>query len=1215
MPPVANFREVDPELGLLNLSRGGAYPVRYALRLAAGFGSQVAMALFKWVPTQDGRRRQPSELGYAYRIADATRWCEWLSRISGDLRPELEVVQHTLRVKDQSSIARTAKPAPVVRSEPVITAAPATPAPPPIQPTPGVTASAAKAVIEVVAETPVAVPTKPSTAEQVKEHVLALVAEKTGYPTDMLDLDLDLEADLGIDTVKQAEIFAAIRERYGIRRDDKLKLRDFPTLTHVIRFVYDRRPDLKTAEEQTSEEPGARSMESVAADDDVTEKVLALVAEKTGYPPDMLDLDLDLEADLGIDTVKQAEIMATVRASYGIPRDDKLKLRDFPTLAHVIRFVNERRSDRAPVADEAMTDSNPKSEIRNPKLEMPRRVPVPVPRPPLNFCKPTGVTLGPGSRVIVMSDRGGVSEALGRELQARGVETLTVDGAPDAETLTAIVQNWIANGPVQGVYWLPALDDEGDIRNMDLTAWREALRVRVKLLYTTMRALYEQIGRPGTFLVSAARLGGQHGYDDAGAVAPLGGPVVGFTKTYKRERTDALVKAVDFEPGRSAAEVAQLLIEETLSDPGAVEVEYKTEQRWTVGLQEQSVSDGESGLPLTKETVFVITGAAGGIVSAITADLAAASGGTFYLLDKVPEPDPNNSDIERLVTDKENLKRDLFERIKARGERATPALVEKELFALERAQTALAAIRAVQEAGGVARYFSVDLMDADAVAEVIAEVRRQNGRIDALVHAAGLEISHHLPDKEPREFDLVFDVKCDGWFNLLRAIGDMPLGATVAFSSVAGRFGNADQTDYSAANDLLCKTTSSFRTTRPGTRGLAIDWTAWGGIGMATRGSIPKMMEAAGIDMLAPEAGIPIVRRELTAGARGEIVIGQRLGVLLNEWDESGGLETAAVESQIHGPMIGKVVGMGLHNGLTVEMTLDPTAQPFLHDHQIDGTPTLPGVMGIEAFAEIAALVLPGWQAASIEDVNFLSPFKFYRSQPRTLTLNATFHTEAETLVAECCLIGSRTLPTKPEPEVTTHFTGRVRLTRKSVGSEELRVKSEEFFTHSTLHSSLITLNSPAAGLTVSATDIYRVYFHGPAYQVLESAWRDGERVIGLMAHDLPANHSPADLPMLAEPRLIELCFQTAGIWEIGTQGWMGLPQHVDRVSVSRNPDLASDHRLFAVVTPNVSQKSFDAQVADAAGHVYITVHGYRTVQLPDGIEGQLRMPLQIAMV
>ena len=59
----------------------------------------------------------------------------------------------------------------------------------------------------------------------------------TGYPADLLDPDLDLEADLGVDTVKQAEVFAAVRERWGLERDDALRLRDFPTLNHVAGWV------------------------------------------------------------------------------------------------------------------------------------------------------------------------------------------------------------------------------------------------------------------------------------------------------------------------------------------------------------------------------------------------------------------------------------------------------------------------------------------------------------------------------------------------------------------------------------------------------------------------------------------------------------------------------------------------------------------------------------------------------------------------------------------------------------------------------------------------------------------------------------------------------------------------------------------------------------------------------------------------------------------
>ena len=76
----------------------------------------------------------------------------------------------------------------------------------------------------------------------VEEQVLAIVAAQTGYPSDLLDLDLDLEADLGIDTVKQAETFAAIRAAYDIERDDRLALRDYPTLRHVIAFVHERAP-------------------------------------------------------------------------------------------------------------------------------------------------------------------------------------------------------------------------------------------------------------------------------------------------------------------------------------------------------------------------------------------------------------------------------------------------------------------------------------------------------------------------------------------------------------------------------------------------------------------------------------------------------------------------------------------------------------------------------------------------------------------------------------------------------------------------------------------------------------------------------------------------------------------------------------------------------------------------------------------------------------
>jgi NAD(P)-dependent dehydrogenase (short-subunit alcohol dehydrogenase family) len=1090
---------------------------------------------------------------------------------------------------------------------------------------PAVEVPATTSVVDTHAAAAVA-PSSVVGPDSVKDRILDLVVEKTGYPKDMLDLDLDLEADLGVDTVKQAEMFAAIREIYNIPRDENRKLRDYPTLAHVIRFVFENRPDLANAvaEQPTARvavtipevptpaptEPVSAAPAAISADS-IRDKVLQIVAEKTGYPPEMLDLDLDLEADLGIDTVKQAEMFAAVRAAYSIPRDETLKLRDFPTLAHVIQFAQNGleklaqpivAASAAALKTESATPPVPAiPHVTLPRVpvanfdaanRIPRRAPVPNLRPPLALCKPTGVKLESGSRVLIAGDLSGVANTLTEQLKAKGVEVLRVTPQSAPEALVAEIESWSTSAPVQGVYWLPALDDEGSVANMDLSAWREKLQARVKALYVVMRKLYAQVAGPGTFLVSATRLGGQHGYDESGAASPMGGAVTGFTKTYKRERPEVLVKAVDFDAKNNPAEIATLLIDETLRDPGAVEVGYNNGLRWTVGIQEQPANDGQPGLVLNEKSVFVVTGAAGSIVSAITADLAAASGGIFYLLDLVPEPDANNPDIARFTTDRDNLKRDLFARIQARGERATPALVEKELAALERSQAALSAIRAVQAAGGTVHYFSVNLADSTAIAKVIDHVREHYGRIDVLLHAAGLERSHFLPDKDQREFDLVFDVKADGWFNLLHAIGDMPLHATVAFSSIAGRFGNGGQTDYSAANDLLCKYTSSFRTTRPQTRGIVIDWTAWGGIGMATRGSIPKMMELAGIDMLPAEAGIPLIRRELTSGGtRGEVVVGERLGILMNEWDPTGGLDPTVLTTSnekvaAHGPMVGTITGMGVYRGLTMETTLDPAAQPFLYDHRIDGTPVLPGVMGIEAFAEVAVCMHPGWHIEAIEEVNFLAPFKFYKDEPRTVTIEALIRPQGEKLVADCRLIGRRKLPNQEQPQETIHFTARVRVGKQPV----VAVKG--------------VAPQLSAEAIVKAAHIYRIYFHGPAYQVLDRAWWDGTRMIGEMATGLPGNHKPSELPTLMAPRLIELCFQTAGIWEMGTTSRMGLPLHLNEVSWLRSPKSA-EGRLYAVVTPHPEQGTFDAEVVDSAGNCYVRVGGYRTVALPDGLDAE----------
>ena len=1115
VPPIANIGagfQPDPDLGDLNLSHGGHYPIQYALRLGAGFGSQIAMTLLRRIPSDGERVHQET-----YR--------QWLADVAGYRQANLEVVQRTLRIHDDG---------------------------PPVRPLAascweaghGPTAWAAAPSAEK------------STPQQHETHLAEPVA---------------------LSPAPSASPAPPVPAAVAGSRSVDLHVCDLPT-----------------------EPPTAPPTEPPA---DVAQRIVEMIAEQTGYPPEMLDLDLDLEADLGIDTVKQAEFFAAIRETFDIPRREDLVLADYNTLAKVVQFVHDESRQAEPETSAPAPAEAPLPPAPDlPASPYPRRVPAPVLRPRLDLCTPTGVTFETGMRVVVVGDRGKVGDSVARRLRARKVQVLMLqDAAPDAAA--AQVETWLAEGPVDGVYFLPALDVEPPLEAMDLEAWHAALDRRVKTLYTLLHRL------PGdVFLVCGTRMGGLHGYTAAGASAPLGGAVTGFAKAYAQERPAALVKAVDFAPENDDREIAAQLIEETLRDPAVVEVGRHGDQRFGIGLLEQFVA---AGRPLEPGSVFVVTGGAGGITVHIVADLARASRGTFYLTGRTPLPDPTNPDLARLQNDRAGLQRELAQRMVAAGQKPTPVKVERELAALEHAAAILTVLEDVRRAGGTAHYVVCDVTDTDAVARLLQEAERAEGHVDVILHAAGIERSRRLEDKTPEEFARVFTVKADGAFNLLKAMENLKRApqAVIAFSSVAARFGNAGQTDYSAANDLLCKLMSSLRATHPDIQALALDWSAWAEVGMASRGSIPRIMRRAGIEMLRPEAAASLVRRELLAGGPGgEVVLAGDLGLLTAPRTPDGGLDVARANAALTAGnpphvMLSHVTGLDLYGGLTLETELDPQAEPFLRDHALNGTPILPGVMGIEGFSVAAqhiASVLgsggEGFRVTALEDIRFLTALKFYRKAPRRIVWRASVVREASGLVTRVTLESTRALKSGRE-EHTLHFSGQVYL--EPLPAQEAVSP---------------TVRPPVwnGAATVDAEDIYRLYFHGPAFRVLDGVQRVGDRVLGRLQTDLPPATSQGQ-PLLSTPRLIELCFQTAGIWEAGATGILGLPASIEQlVLYEREVDGAP---IYAEVNPTSGQDNrprFDARVVDAQGHLYLELKGYRTSPFPGTVDSALLQPLRV---
>jgi hypothetical protein len=244
--------------------------------------------------------------------------------------------------------------------------------------------------------------------------------------------------------------------------------------------------------------------------------------------------------------------------------------------------------------------------------------------------------------------------------------------------------------------------------------------------------------------------------------------------------------------------------------------------------------------------------------------------------------------------------------------------------------------------------------------------------------------------------------------------------------------------------------------------------------------------------------------------------------------------------------------------------------------------PLLPGVMGLEAFAEIATALAPGLAVTAIEQVAFQSPFKFYGNEPRTLWLGARILRAAAGRWLAHVTLDSLVKPRGTElPEQRKrHFSATVHVTADSPAE----APSMAFAAPSNGH------------LPVTREEIYRTYFHGPAYQVLDRAYVDAGESVGVMATDLPPDTGTANVARLVAPRLLELGLQTAGLWSLVQRGKMALPRSIGAVRLYPRPSEASDAPLYAVAKPVRDGEAFDVRLVDGTGRVWADIEDYGTI-------------------
>jgi NAD(P)-dependent dehydrogenase (short-subunit alcohol dehydrogenase family) len=353
---------------------------------------------------------------------------------------------------------------------------------------------------------------------------------------------------------------------------------------------------------------------------------------------------------------------------------------------------------------------------------------------------------------------------------------------------------------------------------------------------------------------------------------PSQGAVAGLIKTLVLEWPGVRSKVIDFEPNRSPVALAEQLLAEIMGQDDEIEVGYQGSRRLLLRPKSAPLSRRSPvRLAIDPSWVVLITGGARGITAEVACELAARYRPTLLLVGRSALPGAEESPQTTGLTSPRELKAALIDAMRHEGKTVTPAQVEAAYLRLLQDREIRSNLATMQQAGATVHYYQVDVRNALAFEELIDDVYRQYGRVDGVIHGAGVIEDRLRTDKVPDSFDRVFDTKVTSAFVLSRKLRPDTLKFLVFFSSVAGRCGNRGQSDYAAANEVMNKLAIILDHQWPG-RVVSINWGPWAKTGMVSA-EAQRQFAARGIQLIEPQAGRWALDSELRYGQKGEVEV------------------------------------------------------------------------------------------------------------------------------------------------------------------------------------------------------------------------------------------------------------------------------------------------------------------------------------------------------
>ncbi|HTB17291.1 MAG TPA: SDR family NAD(P)-dependent oxidoreductase, partial [Bryobacteraceae bacterium] len=268
--------------------------------------------------------------------------------------------------------------------------------------------------------------------------------------------------------------------------------------------------------------------------------------------------------------------------------------------------------------------------------------------------------------------------------------------------------------------------------------------------------------------------------------------------------------------------------------------------------------------------VFLLTGGARGITAEIARTIAQQYKSRLILAGASEMPQPESADTSSL-TDAAAIRGVLLERLRSGGKQVKPAQVEAAYQRLIRDREISRNLDEISASGAQVEYHSVDVRDETGFSSLIDRIYAQYGRLDVVIHGAGIIEDKLIRDKTPASFDRVVHTKADSSFILLQKLRFTDLKCLVFMSSISAALGNRGQADYAAANGIMNGIASTLAAEKPG-QAVALNWGPWDRAGMVSE-SVREQFLVSGVQMIDCGEGVRIVLDAIATGETCPLVI------------------------------------------------------------------------------------------------------------------------------------------------------------------------------------------------------------------------------------------------------------------------------------------------------------------------------------------------------